>query len=67
MPEAVVRRRFGRSMNNFLVHYRPLADSLTLYDNTGGVPQMIASKVQAELRIVETRLYNELMKTFGNP
>jgi len=27
VPEAVVRRRFDRSIRNFLVHYRPLGDS----------------------------------------
>lgn len=67
VPETVVRRRFERSIRNFLVNYRPLADSWTLYDNTGGVPQMIASKVQDNPRIVDARLYNELMETFGNP
>ena len=67
VPEVVVRRRFARSISNFLLQYRPLADSWVLYDNTWATPQMIASKEQGQLRIVETALYNELDETFGKP
>ena len=67
VPEAVVRRRFGRSMHNFLVHYRAFADSWTFYDNRGKPPQIIASAEGKQVRIVETRLYNELVKTFSKP
>lgn len=67
VPEAVVRRRFARSISNFLVHYRPLADSWVLYDNTWATPQMIASEELGRLRIIETRLYNQLKGNFGNP
>ncbi len=44
VPEAVVRRRFDRSITNFLVYYRQLADSWTLYDNTGAVPSVLATE-----------------------
>ena len=30
IPEAIVRRRFGRSLPNFLSVYKPLADSWTI-------------------------------------
>ena len=33
--ESVVRRRFDRSMQNFLLYYRPLAKVWTLFDNSG--------------------------------
>jgi len=49
VPEAVVRRQFDRSITNFLVHYRPLADSWTLYDNAGVVPSVIAVRSRASL------------------
>jgi len=65
--EAVVRRRFVRSLRNFFGHYRLLADSWVLYDNTGATPQLIASQEQGRLRVVETRLYNELADSFGKP
>ena len=67
VPETVVRRRFTRSICNFLIHYRPLADSWVLHDNTGSTPAMVASQAQGQLRILESRLYNELIKTFGKP
>ena len=35
VPEPVVRRRFDRSMQNFLLYYRPLAKVWTLFDNSG--------------------------------
>jgi len=40
IPEATVRRRFGRSLANFLRVYKPLADSWTIFDNVnqGRVP-----------------------------
>ena len=38
MPEPVIRRRFDRSMQNFLLHYRPLARVWTLFDNSGEIP-----------------------------
>ena len=65
VPEPVVRRRFARSISNFFIHYRPLAASWTMYDNRGKPPQIIASAEGQRVRIVETRLYNELIKTFG--
>ena len=42
IPEAIVRRRFGRSLPNFLRVYKPLADSWTIFDNSGDVPKMTA-------------------------
>jgi predicted ABC-type ATPase len=65
VPEAVVRRRFDRSISNFLVHYRQPADSWTLYDNTGAVPSVIASEERGQLHLNEVRRYNELVKSYG--
>lgn len=47
VPEAVVRRRFERSITNFLVHYRLLADSWMLFDNSDTRPALIASSKDA--------------------
>jgi predicted ABC-type ATPase len=67
VPVADVRRRFDRSIRNFLLHYRRLADSWTLYDNTAAVPKIIASQVRARLQIGETTLYNDLVGRYGKP
>ena len=65
VPEAVVRRRFDRSIGNFLVHYRALADSWTLYDNTAAVPRIIAAEERRQRQIGDPRLYNDLMERYG--
>ena len=60
MTEAVVRRRFDRSIGNFFVHYRRLADSWTLFDNSGAPPNVIAVEKQGEIRIIEPGIYSGL-------
>jgi len=65
VPEGVVRRRFDRSMANFLVHYRLLADRWIFYDNSGSVPAIIAYGEEGELHVADTRRYNELIVRYG--
>jgi predicted ABC-type ATPase len=65
IPESVVRRRFGRSIQNFLVHYRPLADKWILFDNSGAAPAVVALEEQRELRIMEPDLYAALLGRYG--
>ncbi len=43
VPEADVRRRFGRARRLFWHHYRPLADSWQLFSNTGDGFDLIAA------------------------
>lgn len=64
IPEEVVRRRFERSIRNFFGEYRSLADSWTLYDNTGETPTIIASKEHGHLHVVETKQYNEMVERY---
>jgi len=61
VPEPIVRRRFGRSIRNFLLYYRPLADRWTLFDNSGAEPKAIASQREEGLRIVDLERYNEFI------
>ena len=49
VPEVVVRRRFNRSVRNFLVRYRRVADSWTMFDNSDATPATIAFEKQGEL------------------
>ena len=66
IPEAIVRRRFGRSLPNFLRFYKPLADSWTIFDNSGDVPKMIAFEESGRLEIVDRDLFGLLLKYKGN-
>jgi predicted ABC-type ATPase len=65
VPETVARRRFTRSIKNFLVDYRLLADSWNLYDNTTAVPKIIASEEMGQLRVAEIKQYNDLIERYG--
>jgi len=43
VPEAVIRRRFDKGMQNFHNVYRSLVSSWALYDNSGLTPRLMAS------------------------
>lgn len=40
IPEATIRKRYGRSMKNFWIEYRPLADFWAVYNNGGPEPRL---------------------------
>ena len=65
VPEVVVRRRFDRSIKNFLTNYRSLADSWTLFDNSGQRPEIFASETDDKLSIIGIQKYNELVSRYG--
>jgi predicted ABC-type ATPase len=67
VPKDVVERRFGRSIGNFLGPYRQLADHWILFDNSGVVPREIATSRQRKLHVLDERLYNEIIATYGEP
>jgi len=66
IPEATVRRRFGRSLANFLRAYRTLADSWAIFDNSGDVPRMIAFEESGKIEILDADLFDNLLKYKGN-
>jgi predicted ABC-type ATPase len=65
VPEAVVRRRFDRSIRNFLAYYRALADEWIFYDNSDLEPVIIASEEHGRLRIADIKRYNEVVARYG--
>ncbi|MGH9685498.1 MAG: zeta toxin family protein [Candidatus Acidiferrales bacterium] len=67
VPETVVRRRFDRSIRNFLLRYVPLGDSWTLFDNSGATPTVIAFEKQNSLRIINREIYENLIGRYGKP
>ena len=63
VPSDVVRRRFGRSLNNFLNLYVPLADEWTLFDNsTSPHARTVAAKLANQLTVTETATWHKLQK-----
>ncbi len=65
VPESVVRRRFDRSIRNFLVDYRHLAHSWFLFDNSGAIPAEVAFQKHDRLHIMMQELYNVLVAPYG--
>jgi predicted ABC-type ATPase len=65
VPEAVIRRRFDRSVRNFLAHYRQLADVWTLFDNSGATPTVVAFEKKEGVRIINNALYGALVERYG--
>ena len=66
MPEATVRRRYDRSIQNFLVHYRRLANFWTLFDNSGAIPRVVAFEKSEEVRIIDENVFGALVKRYGS-
>jgi predicted ABC-type ATPase len=65
VPEADVRRRFDRSIKNFLESYRPLGDSWYLFDNSLRTPAAIALEEGGRLRIMKPDAYKALVAQYG--
>jgi predicted ABC-type ATPase len=65
VPEILVRRRFDRSIRNFLHLYRELGDTWTLFDNSGATPTVIAYESHGEQRIIEALAYQALTSRYA--
>ena len=67
VPEEDVRRRFQRSIRNFLSIYRSLADSWIIFDNSGRPPREVASERAGELAIIDAEAFRRLSEVAGPP
>lgn len=64
VPESDLRRRFERSMRNFLQHYRQNVDSWTLFNNSIKPPVVIADEIAGSFRILDKEIYQSLIEQF---
>ncbi len=64
VPEPDVRRRFERTITNFLNHYRNLADIWFLYDNSAKPPSIIALEKEGKLSIIDKEAYMEVVNRY---
>ena len=62
IPEADVRRRYRRSIRNFVEVYRRLVDSWEVYDNSGASPTLVAIGTTQHERVVDERVWSILTK-----
>lgn len=63
VPADVVRRRFDRSLDNFLSLYTPLADRWVVFDNSAiGAAHLLATQEDDNLQIMEPKKWLKLQK-----
>jgi predicted ABC-type ATPase len=67
VPETVVRRRFDRSIRNFLHRYRSLGDSWTLFDNSAAAHAVIALEKRGSPHIMNREFYDSLIARYAKP
>jgi predicted ABC-type ATPase len=60
VPEAVVRRRFDKSLRNFFKDYQRLLDSWIIFDNSADTPLIIARKEGGHIKVYEPTLFSAL-------
>jgi predicted ABC-type ATPase len=61
-PE-VIERRYKKGLHNLVAHYLPLADELTIYDNSQGEGMEIATKTSGHpLRILDSTLWQKILE-----
>ena len=65
VPEDVVRRRYERSIKNFLRVYRHEADAWMMFDNAAARLALIALEKRGKLTIINTELYETLLLHYG--
>jgi predicted ABC-type ATPase len=63
IPEAIIRRRYVKGLQNFFRLYQPIADSWRFYD-ASEMPLLIASGAKdSKINVVEAELWNDLQKS----
>jgi predicted ABC-type ATPase len=64
VPEPIVRRRYERSISNFLRLYRHEVDFWNLFENSGEVPVLIAGKERGKSCIMNESLFRDLLRRY---
>lgn len=67
VPEATIRRRFDRGLNNFFKLYRPLANMWRFYDNTSSIGPRIIARGHAQLstRVMDRETWDDIEDSYG--
>lgn len=57
-----VKRRFDRSIRNFLTLYKPLLDTWSLFDNSTASPRLIAKEEYGRITIIDKEVFEAIIK-----
>jgi predicted ABC-type ATPase len=60
VPVADIRRRYTRSLLNFVRHYLPLAGEWTIFDNSGREPRVVADGAGGDTRVMDEPLFRRI-------
>jgi predicted ABC-type ATPase len=60
VPAVDVRRRFDRSIYNFLKVYEPLLDAWDFFDNSASTPRLVAKKRRGEVEVFDEVLFKRI-------
>jgi predicted ABC-type ATPase len=63
VPAADVRRRFPRTMANLVKLYRPLLDTLRVFDNSTRTPRMIFEDSNGQTTVYDVSLYQQILES----
>jgi predicted ABC-type ATPase len=62
VPPADVRRRFTRTLGNLFHLYRPLLDTLRVFDNSTREPRLIFEDEDGQTTVYDVNLYQQLTR-----
>ena len=62
VPAKDVRRRFGRTLGNLFHLYRPLLDTLRMFDNSTREPRLIFEDEDGQTTVYDANLYQQMTR-----
>lgn len=62
IPVVDVRRRFNRGLYNLFKFYKPLLNTLMLFNNSGAIPNLIAEEREGKILIIDKNLFEKIIK-----
>jgi predicted ABC-type ATPase len=62
VPVADVRRRFGRTLDNLLHLYRPLVDTLRVFDNSTREPHLVFEDEDGQTTVYDVSVYQRMTR-----
>lgn len=65
VPANDVSRRFKRGIYNFFKFYKPIMDSWMLFDNSSGIPCLIAEEREGRFFVSDQELFAKISKNEG--
>lgn len=61
IPDTVVERRYKKGIHNFFNFFLPLCNNVMLFDNSGGAPVLVMTKLKDQKsEIIDNELFNEI-------